>query len=179
MQARWLRDGERGDARGVAVVEAEVGRRIAPRTAQPHVVRARHGPARVREPMQQIAVGGPEQQAAGVEIEPTHRAQIVGQRSIVHERGRGRMSIVAQRRDHAHRLVQQELEARAQDDLVAHVAAQPDLAEGVRALLIDKDNQPKWQPATPEEVTSEMVDALFAPLPPGEAWSPLPLVRNQ
>ncbi len=63
--------------------------------------------------------------------------------------------------------------------LVAHVAAQPDLAEGVRALLIDKDNQPKWRPATPEEVTNEMVDALFAPMPPGEAWSPLPLVRNQ
>jgi enoyl-CoA hydratase len=63
--------------------------------------------------------------------------------------------------------------------LVSHVSAQPDLAEGVRALLIDKDNAPKWQPATPEEVTSEMVDALFAPLPPDEAWTPLPLVRNQ
>jgi len=63
--------------------------------------------------------------------------------------------------------------------LVAHVAAWPDLAEGVRALLIDKDNAPKWTPPTPEEVTTEMVDAMFAPLPHDEAWSPLPLVRNR
>lgn len=63
--------------------------------------------------------------------------------------------------------------------VVARVAAHPDLAEGVRALLIDKDNGPKWQPPTPEGMTDEMVDAIFAPLPPDEAWTPLPLVRNQ
>jgi len=27
-------------------------------------------------------------------------------------------------------------------------------------------------------VTEEMVESLFAPLPPDEAWSPLPLARN-
>jgi enoyl-CoA hydratase len=63
--------------------------------------------------------------------------------------------------------------------LMAHVSHHPDFAEGVRALLVDKDNAPRWQPPTPEEVTEEMIDALFAPLPPEEAWSPLPLVRNQ
>jgi enoyl-CoA hydratase len=63
--------------------------------------------------------------------------------------------------------------------LMAHVSHHPDFAEGVRALLVDKDNAPRWRPPTPEEVTQEMVDALFAPLPPDEAWSPLPLVRNQ
>lgn len=63
--------------------------------------------------------------------------------------------------------------------VVARVAAHPDLAEGVRALLIDKDSDPKWQPATPEGMTDEMVDAIFAPLPPDQAWTPLPLVRNQ
>ena len=41
----------------------------------------------------------------------------------------------------------------------------PTSPKGVRALLVDKDNAPKWQPATPEEVTDEMIDALFAPLP--------------
>jgi len=63
--------------------------------------------------------------------------------------------------------------------LMRHVSHHPDFAEGVRALLVDKDNAPKWQPPTPEEVTGEMIDALFAPLPPDEAWSPLPLARNE
>jgi enoyl-CoA hydratase/carnithine racemase len=57
--------------------------------------------------------------------------------------------------------------------LVAHVSAHPDFAEGVRALLVDKDNDPRWTPPTPEEVTEEMIDAMFEPLPPEEAWTPL------
>jgi len=40
----------------------------------------------------------------------------------------------------------------------------PDLAEGIRALLIDKDRNPRWQPATLAEVTPEWVDGFFAPL---------------
>jgi enoyl-CoA hydratase len=62
--------------------------------------------------------------------------------------------------------------------LMAHVSHHPDFAEGVRALLVDKDNAPQWRPATPEEVSEEMVESLFAPLPAQEAWSPLPLARN-
>ena len=63
--------------------------------------------------------------------------------------------------------------------LMAHVSHHPDFAEGVRALLVDKDNEPRWTPATPEEVTEEMVEAMFAPLPPDEAWTPLPLERKR
>ena len=63
--------------------------------------------------------------------------------------------------------------------LVSRVSAHPDFAEGVRALLVDKDNEPKWQPDSPEAVTEAMVEAMFAPLPPDEAWSPLPLARNE
>ena len=49
----------------------------------------------------------------------------------------------------------------------------PDFAEGVRALLVDKTNDPHWQPATPEGVSEAMVDAVFAPLPAGQEWKPL------
>lgn len=40
-----------------------------------------------------------------------------------------------------------------------------DFAEGVRALLIDKDNQPKWKPPTLKEVTSDRVNQFFQLVP--------------
>lgn len=43
--------------------------------------------------------------------------------------------------------------------------AAPDFAEGVRAQVIDKDRNPRWNPATLAEVTAEQVAAFFAPLP--------------
>lgn len=39
--------------------------------------------------------------------------------------------------------------------------AHPDFPEGVRALLIDKDNQPKWSPASPDAVTAAWIEAHF------------------
>ena len=53
-----------------------------------------------------------------------------------------------------------------------------DFREGVRALLIDKTGNPQWDPATPEDVTDEMLDILFAPLPASEAWTPFPEVSQ-
>ncbi len=58
--------------------------------------------------------------------------------------------------------------------LAVRTTHHPDFREGVRALLIDKDNAPKWSPATPEEVTDALLDELFAPLPSGQTWTPLP-----
>jgi enoyl-CoA hydratase/carnithine racemase len=41
-----------------------------------------------------------------------------------------------------------------------------EVIEGVRALVIDKDNAPKWHPPTLEEVTPEMVARFFEPVWP-------------
>jgi len=69
-------------------------------------------------------------------------------------------------------------EMRAEYALASRVVRTHDFREGVRALLIDKDNSPQWDPAAPEEVTEEMLDVLFAPLPEQEAWTPFPEVEG-
>ena len=56
-------------------------------------------------------------------------------------------------------------------ELVASLqcCARPDLAEGIRALLIDKDRQPKWRPAAVQDVTAAEIDTFFAsPWPAAE-----------
>ncbi len=65
-------------------------------------------------------------------------------------------------------------EMEAEYALAGRVVRTHDFREGVRALLIDKDNDPKWDPATPGEVTDAMLDALFEPLPAEERWTPFP-----
>jgi enoyl-CoA hydratase len=45
--------------------------------------------------------------------------------------------------------------------LTRGVIRHPDFAEGVRAQVIDKTRDPKWQPARVEEVSREAVLALF------------------
>jgi len=52
------------------------------------------------------------------------------------------------------------------------MAQRHDFIEGVRALIVDKDNAPRWNPAAPKAVSDAMVDAIFAPLPEQEAWTP-------
>ena len=61
-------------------------------------------------------------------------------------------------------------ELRMERDMVRHCfhvdhlsrrGAQTDTTEGIRALVIDKDRQPKWLPATIEEITPDMVQPFF------------------
>jgi hypothetical protein len=39
-----------------------------------------------------------------------------------------------------------------------------DFYEGIRAVLVDKDHAPVWNPASLQDVTDEMVESYFAPI---------------
>lgn len=63
-------------------------------------------------------------------------------------------------------------EMRQEYAVATRVAQRHDFAEGVRALLVDKNNAPRWEPATPEGVSDHLIDQIFAPLPEDEEWTP-------
>lgn len=48
--------------------------------------------------------------------------------------------------------------------LAVHFLQQHDFYEGIRATIIDKDNQPIWQPSNLSDVSLEVVENYFAPL---------------
>ena len=52
------------------------------------------------------------------------------------------------------------------------VVQRHDFIEGVRAVIVDKDNAPRWNPDTPEGVTAHRINTIFAPLPEDQAWTP-------
>ncbi len=56
----------------------------------------------------------------------------------------------------------------------ARVVARHDFLEGVRAVIVDKDNAPRWSPATLDGVSEAMLDEIFVSLPADQEWSPLP-----
>jgi enoyl-CoA hydratase len=64
-------------------------------------------------------------------------------------------------------------EMRQEYAVATRVVQRHDFVEGVRALLVDKDSQPRWNPSSPDGVTEHMIDTIFAPLPEDEQWTPL------
>jgi len=52
--------------------------------------------------------------------------------------------------------------------LAIRLTAESDFREGVRSILIDKDNRPDWTPKKLEDISSSSIDALFGPLPAGD-----------
>jgi enoyl-CoA hydratase len=57
--------------------------------------------------------------------------------------------------------------------LVTRMLARPDIREGIRAFIIDKDNAPLWSPQQFEDVADEDIGEMFAPLTEVEEWTPL------
>ena len=55
----------------------------------------------------------------------------------------------------------------------SRVVRRHDFLEGVRAVIIDKDNAPAWNPPTVEAVSDALLDDIFAPLSADEEWTPL------
>jgi enoyl-CoA hydratase/carnithine racemase len=54
----------------------------------------------------------------------------------------------------------------AEIQLVTNIVRHPEFAEGVRALLIDKDRNPQWAYPSSREVPEDVLDNFFAPLWP-------------
>ncbi|WAC24344.1 enoyl-CoA hydratase/isomerase family protein [Blastomonas sp. SL216] len=68
-------------------------------------------------------------------------------------------------------------EMRQEYAIGARVVQMHDFIEGVRALIIEKDNAPRWNPQNAEGVTDALLDTIFAPLPEDQAWTPLEIAR--
>ncbi|MEG3180439.1 enoyl-CoA hydratase/isomerase family protein [Sphingomonas sp. LT1P40] len=63
-------------------------------------------------------------------------------------------------------------EMRQEFAVASHIVQRHDFIEGVRALIVDKDNAPRWNPATIEGISDHLIDQIFAPLPDDQAWTP-------
>jgi len=60
----------------------------------------------------------------------------------------------------------------------ARVVQRHDFIEGVRAVIVDKDNAPRWDPPTLRAVSQALIDEIFAPLPADQEWTPLPFATE-
>jgi enoyl-CoA hydratase len=61
---------------------------------------------------------------------------------------------------------------RAEFRIVSRIVHGPNFYEGIRAVIVEKDNAPRWQPAALADVTDAEVERHFAPLPGAELALP-------
>jgi enoyl-CoA hydratase len=61
---------------------------------------------------------------------------------------------------------------RTEFGIVSRICRGHDFYEGVRAVIIDKDGAPRWQPASLADVTPAAIEAYFADLGPAELQAP-------
>ncbi|TVV70687.1 enoyl-CoA hydratase/isomerase family protein [Sphingomonas solaris] len=79
------------------------------------------------------------------------------------------LRLVRQGRDHRDFAEEMRVEYR----LACHIVQRHDFVEGVRALLVDKDNAPQWDPPAPGRVSDHLIDTIFSPLAEADEWRPL------
>lgn len=58
--------------------------------------------------------------------------------------------------------------------LGGRVVQSHDFQEGVRAVIVDKDQAPRWNPAALEGVSDAVLDGFFEALPVDQEWTPIP-----
>lgn len=57
--------------------------------------------------------------------------------------------------------------------LATRIVRRHDFLQGVRAVIVAKDNDPRWFPTTLADVPDAVIQALFAPLSPDDEWTPM------
>ena len=58
---------------------------------------------------------------------------------------------------------------RMERTMVRHCFLRGEVAEGIRAAVIDKDDAPRWNPLSLSEVSDELVESFFVPVWPDAA----------
>ncbi len=96
----------------------------------------------------------------------TRQAEILAKRSPLS------MSVALKQLRQGRQMVSFEDVMRMEYRVACHITRTNDFSEGVRAVIEDKDNAPKWQPETIEAVTSSMIEHMFDGLGSAELHLP-------
>jgi len=118
-----------------------------------------------------FALGGVEQIFAALESEPGDWAK--AQLATLRTKSPQTLKVTFRQLREGAKMASFADEMRQEYRIATRVCALHDFQEGVRAVVIDKDNRPAWNPASLEAVSGALIDQIFAPLPPGEEWTPL------